>query len=209
MGNILRGFRRVLVFTGRDEAEAFWAYALVIFVLTMAVGAAVFLPGFTETLTKMQQFAAAHPDQASVTQGPGTYSISIQGSHPEFFADFGQTIQRMGAAIGLGALLLAAAVTRRLHDRGLTGLLGLMPLPFLGFSLVAMPKVFASVGDGAAMPPGFLAVFASNFLYIGALGLLGFLLWGPSQQGANRYGEMPPQPAPRPPPPPLAPRRQG
>lgn len=173
----------------------------------MAVGMTVFMPTFADSTVRMQQFAATHPDQAVVTQGPGSYSISIQGSHPELFPNFGMTLHRMGAVVGAGALCLAAAVTRRLHDRGLSGFLGLLPLPFLGFSLMAMPKVFAFTGDSQTMPPGFFAVFASNFLYIGALGLLGFLLVGPSQIGPNRYGEAPRQPPPRPPLPPLTPRQ--
>ena len=207
MNDVLRGFRCILVFSGRDSREAFWPYAVIIFVLTMAVGMAVFMPSLSESMVRMQQFAAAHPDQAVVTQGPGSYSISIRGSHPELFPDFGMATHRMGAVIGVGALLLAAAVTRRLHDRGFRGLLGLLPLPFLGFSLVEMPKIFAFTGDSQTLPPGFFTAFASNFLYIGALGLLGFLLVGPSQNGPNRYGDAPPQPPPRPPPPPLTPRR--
>ena len=199
MQDILRGFRRVLDFSGRDGRDAFWAYALVIFVLAMAGAMVVFLPAMGESMAKMQQYAMAHPDQAQITSGPGSYSISISGSHPDFLPDFAPTMYRMGAAMGVGVLFLAAAVTRRLHDRGRTGLWGMLPLPFLVFGIVQMPKVFAAIGDGETAPPGFFTAFANNMLYLAALGLLGFLLWGPSQPGANRFGEMPPQPPPRPP----------
>ena len=206
MQDIMRGFRSVLKFSGRDGREAFWPYAIVVFVLTMAGGMAVFLPSLGDSMARMQQFAAAHPDQARAVTGPGTYSISIQGSHPEFFPDFAPIMHRMGAAMGVGLVLLAAAVTRRLHDRGRSGIWGLVPLPFLGFAFVEMPKVFTAAADGQAVPPGFLTLFANNILYLAALGLLIFLLWGPSEPRANRFGEMPPQPPPRPPPPPLTPR---
>jgi uncharacterized membrane protein YhaH (DUF805 family) len=89
------------------------------------------------------------------------------------------------AAIGC----LAAAVARRLHDRGLSGAWGTLPLPFLAFSFFAMDRVFASLGEE---PSGlFEAAFVSNLLYNISLIVLIVLLIGPSDEGANRFGDRP------------------
>jgi uncharacterized membrane protein YhaH (DUF805 family) len=208
MNNIARGFGRIWDFSGRDRRDQFWPYLLVVFGLMFVGVGAVFLPTFGETMGRMTQFVAEHPDQGRVMTGPGSYSVTVKGSHPELFPDLAPVMLRMGAVMAVAVLLLAAAVTRRLHDRGLTGFLGLLPLPFISFAVVEMPKMFAAVGDAQTMPPMFLPIFFNNLLYLASLGLLGFLMWGPSQPRTNRYGEMPPQPPPPPPPPPLGPRRR-
>jgi len=171
----------------------------------MLVEAAVFLPPFSQTFARALAFAAAHPEQSRVTVAPGAYSVEIHGSHPELFPDFGALLARMGLVMAVAVMLWAAAVARRLHDRGKTASWGLMPLPFFTFSMVGMPKVMAAMG-GQTIPPLFYALFLSNLLYL-ATGLwLVFMLGGSSASGPNRWGEAPPQPVRRPPPP-LGPRR--
>lgn len=174
-------FKRLLDFRGREDRASFWPYAAIAFAITTAAGAAIFVPMMIRTIRAMQQFAAQHPDQATVTSGPGQYSISIQGNHPGFMPAQSMALF-LAVTFGLAILLYAAAVVRRLRDRGKSGLWGLMPLPFIAYSSVQMPKMFASVGMGTQPDTAlFFSIFFSNFLYIVTLLWLIALLAGPSE----------------------------
>jgi uncharacterized membrane protein YhaH (DUF805 family) len=139
----------------------------------------------------MQRFAAEHPESATVESGPGHYSITIQGYHPELMPDVAPVMVGIAAMTAITVLLLAAAVARRLHDRGRTGLIGLLPLPFLAYACVVMQRFFASSrSDGPDMLL-FLSLFLNNLLYLGALLFLVVQLAGRGTVGANRFGEDP------------------
>lgn len=88
--------------------------------------------------------------------------------------------------------LFAAAVARRLHDRGMRGLWGLLPLPFVVVCFVVM-GVF---GHGMALPGMFdmgmvFALFANNMIYLVTLAVLIVFLALKGTSGPNRYGEPP------------------
>jgi uncharacterized membrane protein YhaH (DUF805 family) len=180
-------FKRLFEFRGREDRASFWPYAAVAFIITMVVGMIIFVPMMSRSMQAMQQFAAQHPDQAKVTSGPGQYSISIQGNHPEFMPA-GPMALFLAVTFGLAILLFAAAVVRRLHDRGKSGSWGLMPLPFILYSSVQMPRMFASAGT-ATQPDItlFFSIFLSNLFYIVTLIWLMVLLAGPSEPARNRY----------------------
>jgi uncharacterized membrane protein YhaH (DUF805 family) len=113
----------------------------------------------------MQRFAAEHPDQATVTQGPSGYAIEVQGNHPELFPDMTPFFTVMQVGCALAVVLLAAAVTRRLHDRGRRGWWGLPPLPFLLVGMTAFPRFFNSTLAGEMTPDAmklFGLLFANN-----------------------------------------------
>jgi uncharacterized membrane protein YhaH (DUF805 family) len=185
--SLLDHFKKLFDFTGREDRASFWPYAAVAFIITMVVGMVIFVPMMSRSLHAMQQFAAQHPDQATVTSGPGQYSISIQGNHPEFMPSQSMALF-LAVTFGLAVLLYAAAVVRRLHDRGRSGLWGLMPLPFIIYSSVQMPKMLASVGTGAQPDlTVFFSIFLSNLFYIITLIWLIVLLAGPSELAPNRY----------------------
>ena len=87
-------------------------------------------------------------------------------------------------------LLLAAAVVRRLHDRGLSGAWGLLPLPFLGFAFFAMHRASLAVPTGE--PDSlFGTAFASGVLYNISLIVLIVLLAGRGDETENRFGPAP------------------
>jgi len=86
--------------------------------------------------------------------------------------------------------LLAAAVARRLHDRGLSGVWGLLPLPFLAFGFFQMHREFLAFGAGEP-DTAFDTVSASVLLYDISLIVLIILLVGRSNEGANRFGPNP------------------
>jgi uncharacterized membrane protein YhaH (DUF805 family) len=177
-------------FSGRDGRRTFWPYAVAVIALDMVAMAASMLPIMADTFARMQRFAAEHPDQTTVESGPGHYSITIHGNHPELMPDMSLLCTTVAVIGGVTILLLAAAVTRRLHDRRLRGWWGLLPLPFLGFGAVMMPRLFANVQSGG--PPDmrlFGVVFVNNALYLAALATLVVLLVGAGTMGPNRFGE--------------------
>lgn len=182
---LLDHFKRLFDFSGSEDRASFWPYALVAFIINMFAGMIIFVPMMTHSLQAMQQFAAQHPDQATVTTGPGQYSISVQGNHPEFMPA-GSIALFLAVTFGLAILLYAAAVVRRLHDRGRSGFWGLMPLPFILYSSVQMPRMFASAGGAQPDMTVFFSIFLSNLLYIVTLICLIVLLAGPSKEARNR-----------------------
>ena len=180
-------FARLFDWTGREDRASFWPYAAVVFVIIMVAGMVIFVPMMSRSLHAMQEFAAQHPDQATVTSGPGQYSISMHGDQPGF-VPAGLVVVYLVVTFGLAVLLYAAAVVRRLHDRGKSGFWGLMPLPFIIFSSVQMPRMFASVARGGQPEMTvFFSIFLSNLLYIITLIWLIVLLAGQSDPRPNRY----------------------
>jgi len=180
-------FKRLFDFRGREDRASFWPYAALSMIITMIAGAVSFVPMMIRTMNAMQDFAAQHPDQATVTSGPGHYSISINGSYPELFPT--GSFALFGAiTLGLALLLYAAAIVRRLHDTGKSGLWGLMPLPFILFSAIQMLGLFGSFGS-AALPDMtlFFTIFLSNLLYLCAMIWLIVLLATASDPAPNRY----------------------
>lgn len=187
--SILRDFTRLAHFGEREGRTEFWAYAISCLVLGFAVGAAIVMPAMSASFAEMQRFAVEHPDQATIVTSPTSYEIQIEGSHPELLPDVDVVVAGGGVFAGLLVVLLAAAVARRLHDCGRTGLWGLMPLPFIGTALLLFPKLGASFEVGGEPDLRlFFALFANNMLYLGSLGLLGVLLAGQGQAEDNRFG---------------------
>jgi uncharacterized membrane protein YhaH (DUF805 family) len=194
---ILRyNLRRLASFEGRQPGRSFWPYAGFVIGLVFVSMFVLMLPEMLDTFSRVQRFAAEHPDQARVEVGPGRYSIQIKGDHPELLPDMRVFGVGVGVLTILAVLLLAAAVARRLHDRNLSGFWGLMPLPFLLFGLVAMPRAFDAARRGVPRIDTFLLIFFNNLIYLALLGLLVFLLARRGTPGPNRYGPAP-EPDPR------------
>ncbi|HWW25157.1 MAG TPA: DUF805 domain-containing protein [Caulobacter sp.] len=188
---VRNGFTGLLRFSGRDPARRFWPYAGVVVALLFVAAGVTMSATMSTAFGSMQRFAAEHPDQATVTQGLGSYSIEIHGNHPGLFPDMTPFFTVMQVGCTLAVLLLAAAVTRRLHDRGRRGWWGLPPLPFLIVGMTVFPRLFQRTLTGEMTPDTiklFAVLFTNNMLYLASLGLLIFLLVGASQPGENRFG---------------------
>ncbi len=187
---VVRGFQNVARFSGRDTRGQFWPYAGVVIVLIFIVNFVV--GGFTmaSVFADMQAFAEAHPDAATVSSGPGHYSIQIDPQHPAApMPDFAPFIIGLGAVVTLAVLLLAAAVSRRLHDTGRSALWGLLPVPFLAFCLIAFPLAMSQTATAGEPDAGlFGLIFVNNIVYLAALVTLVVLLCQRSRPGANRHG---------------------
>ena len=183
--SVRHNLSNLLNFSGRENRAAFWPYVGFVLGIMFAGMVVVMVPLMAQTFTKMQQFAIAHPDQATVVSGPGSYSITIEGNHPELMPNIDGLIGGVSGICLLVICLLAAAVVRRLHDRGKSGVWGLLPVPFLAFGFTMMPKMFHQ------SPPEmnlFFMLFFNNLIYLAALATLVVLLAGESAMNENKYG---------------------
>jgi uncharacterized membrane protein YhaH (DUF805 family) len=179
-------FKRLFDFTGREDLTSFWQYAALSFLIVTVAGGTIFVPMMIHTIQAMQQFAIQHPDQVTETSGPGEYSISVHGAQLEFIPA-GTMSLFLAVSFGMAIVLYAAAVVRRLRDRGKSGFWGLMPLPFIIYSSIEMPRMFSAFGTGREPDMRlFFAMFLSNFLYIATLVSLIVLLAGPSAKESGR-----------------------
>lgn len=94
----------------------------------------------------------------------------------------------LAVTFGLAILLYAAAVVRRLHDRGMSGAWALMPLPFILYQTIQVPRLFGSTAHGGQPETAMLLSLAfSHLFYWLALLALVVMLAGPSDSGPNRY----------------------
>ena len=159
------GFTSLTRFSGRDTRIQFWPYCASVLGLAMVANMAVFVWILTPLLAKTE--VAPIPD----------FNLAIGG-----------------VALWAGAVvvLLASAVTRRLHDIGRSGYWGLMPLPFLFGGFFLMSRFFSKFLNSPAPDLSiFFMLFANNFVYLALLGLLIYFLRQKSDAMENRFGRSP------------------
>jgi uncharacterized membrane protein YhaH (DUF805 family) len=180
LSSIRYGFAGVARFSGRDANRLFWPWAGFIFLLTQAAAMLVILPAMFDGIVRMAETISREDfarDPAAADQ------LAAQ-----MMAGLGWLWMPMAVIEAVAILLLAAAVTRRLHDRDRTASWGLLPLPFVAIGLAFMPEAFA-LGVSPARPHPMLALmYASSALFWGSLLLVGWLLAGAGTDGPNRYG---------------------
>jgi uncharacterized membrane protein YhaH (DUF805 family) len=184
--------RGLLGFSGREARQPFWLWVAFNMALQMLGAMALMVPMMFGMFSKLERFADAHPDQVTRTYGPGSYSVSVHGYHPELMPDFSGLIGWFGLGAAITVFLLAAAVVRRLHDCDRTGLWGLLPVPFLAAGLILMPGLFNAVA--ASDEPDmrlFFALSLNNLVYLAMLAVLVYRCAQPGTPGENRFG--PPQ----------------
>lgn len=191
MSAIAKGFGGLLRFSGRDRRSRFWPYALLIFALVfVGVGflmAFVTAPIFADAAA----YAKTHPESVTVTTGPGHYSVQYHDMPPEAVGlpNFELMAYGIGGFAIVAVGLLAAAVTRRLHDTGRAGWWGLPPAVLL---LIGMAMFPTTMRLGMAEEEGFVSLFllqfATNALYMLSLMGLVVLLLLDSAKGPNRFG---------------------
>lgn len=187
LNSIRYGLSNLSRFSGRDSRSEFWPYAAFVLLLFFVAGPIISAPAFFWGQPHgIDEFAAAHPDLVVVHRQSGRVSYEIKGYHPELLIN-PIPIACATALFVLGLVaLLAAAVTRRLHDVGVSAYWGLLPIPFVVFALVATPMLFGRFSG--PRPPDFRLVFAlflNNVLYMAALVLLVVLLARRSAEAAK------------------------
>ncbi len=117
-------------------------------------------------------------------------ALSMEG-----IPDFVGLAVAMAVIAGTVVILLAAAVTRRLHDRGRSGYWGLPVVIFLTIGLVGTIRIFSEFSAGAAPDTGVVGLLAlNNLIYLASLAVLLFRLVQRGSRGPNRFGEDPIQP---------------
>ena len=185
-------FGGLLRFSGREALKPFWLWVAFNMAFQMIATMALMLPMMFDMFGKIERFADAHPDQVTRTYGPGSYSVTVHGYHPELMPDFSGLIFWFGLGVAVSVLLLASAVARRLHDSDHSGFWGLLPLPFLAGGLLLMPSLFGSF-DNEAGPDMrlFFGMMLNNLVYLAMLALLIFRCAQPGTKGENRFGPPP------------------
>lgn len=188
---IVSGFRGLLRFSGRDRRRRFWPYALVIFAMTF-IGVGVLMTFVTAPVfADAAAYAKTHPESVTVTTGPSHYSVQYHDLPPEAvgFPDFQLMAFGIGGIAVIAIILLAGAVTRRLHDTGRAGWWGLPPAVLL---LTGMAMFPTTMRLGMAEEEGFISLFllqfATNALYMLSLMGLIVLLLLDGAKGPNRFG---------------------
>ncbi len=157
-------------FSGRDRRRLFWPYAASV----VALGFVAI--GVLNVLTFAALFGQASPE--------ATPRDDLAVLAPIFWT------LRLGVLAIVA--LLAAAVVRRLHDRGRSGLWALPTPAFLGLAVILFPIAFGQLLIQDPPPTWALALFGALFInnvaYLASLLMLLILLVKDSDAGANRYG---------------------
>ena len=192
MSVIWSGFRRLADFSGRDRRGRFWPYALVVAVLVYVGLMLAMIPTMATMFGEAARYAAENPDQTTVVAGPGYYSVQIHDPDAALMPDFTPFFWAVRVAVIAAGVLLAAAVTRRLHDTGRAGWWGLPPLVLLA----GVSALFPSVVEGMMQEAdpslaGFFLMFGLGVLYNLCLIGLVVLLCLKGTTGTNRYGPEP------------------
>lgn len=189
---IARGLRKIADFKGRDTRAVFWPYAIVV-ALAGFVGVLLSMaPEMIRMLSVMEAFAAAHPEKVTVTTGPASYEMRVDVDTMDFVPNYGLTFGLIGLVIATVVILLGAAVCRRLHDRGLSGFWGLIPISLLVIALIGLATMLPKVMTGAEPNIGvFLLIWLTGMIsHVGHFALI-VVLARIGTSGPNRFGPDP------------------
>ena len=187
IGHNLAGLVR---FSGRDTRRQFWPYAIFLFLLSTAAFMVLAIFVAADMFGRIEHYVIAHPEGLP-PPAPG----QAPQIPPELLPDLSGIAMPMIAMQILSVLLLAAAVTRRLHDRDRTGLWGLMPLPFMAIGMANLQNAFAFATRPQSLTPLQSTLFAiAPFHWVALIALI-VMLAGEGTKGPNRFG---PEPAPAP-----------
>jgi uncharacterized membrane protein YhaH (DUF805 family) len=182
---LLEHFRKLGAFRGREDRASFWPYAALVLGIVMAAGALMALPMMAQLIHAQPQLT--EPGDVNLF-AEVDFSMPAQGRSAGPVLPVGFLAAYLAVTLGLAVLLYAAAVFRRLHDRGKSGAWGLMPLPFLAYTSVQSVGLLGSLERGEKPDAAvFLTLAASNILFWAALLALVVLLAGASDDGPNRY----------------------
>ena len=194
---ITHNLSRLATFSGRDARSQFWPWVGTIFVLHLIASFVVMSVLMGPAMTQAQAFALAHPELTSgqpvdASQLPDSVKTESMALAHSFTATMGDFTVASGIMAAITVLLYAAAVARRLHDRGMSALWGLLPVPFLAFGMIAMPRLLSNFAGPEGPDLGlFGLIFLNNVIYIAMVIVLIVLLAKRSDPEINRYGPPP------------------
>lgn len=181
-------FRKLASLKGREDRASFWPYAALVVGIVLVAGSVMILPMVARSMRAMPEITVADPDNVTFTSDLGEFAILGQDQAPGLMPSASFLAAYLAVTLGLALLLYAAAVVRRLHDRGKSGAWGLMPLPFLAYTSIQVIRLFGSMngGDQPNMTV-FITIAFSNILYWITLLTLIVLLAGASDPEPNRF----------------------
>ena len=185
MASIRYAFGGVLRFSGRDGRGLFWPWAIFVFLLMQAVSILIMIPVMFGRFMRVIQ-AVQKQDFSS---GAGPDPVAVEQATAQMMAGLGWLWIPTALIDAIMVALLAAAVTRRLHDRDRTALWGLLPLPFMAIGVAFMPDTFAFAVAPAEPSPAMKLLLLQAPFFWGSLLWLGFLLAGEGTKGPNRFGD--------------------
>lgn len=191
LGNLFNG-------DGRDARQAFWYYVLFIYLVTIAITAAVVVP-----IAMQNIFAGV---RQGIEQASGQDPLAAQAAVKAAMLGAMSRIfpAMMWVSIAVGGIMLAslaASFVRRLHDSGLSGHWVLLPAVCQTASLALMPAQFERmqedmqnlvIGDplaGFSMMSGAFGI--GTLLAWVAIGIVVILGVRKSTPGPNSYGDAP------------------
>lgn len=195
---IKHGLGNLTNINGRDARQPFWLYVLFLYLVSMAISMVVTMPMMGNVMATAVQQGMAQAGNAD----PAAADAAARAAITVAVGDMLPTIIWTSVATALLLILgLSAALARRLHDSGLSGYWALLPVGLQAFSTAMVPVQMAKVQESmaAAMSgdptqslaaiqnsfgPGPLAAWAAIAVVI-ALGVR------KSDEGSNRYGEVP------------------
>ncbi len=194
-----RGLGQLTIFQGREPRRQFWPYVgwiyLIHFVVMQIVMTPIMLVMMSEMMADMMRVTAT---LSEVTDPAVVNAQMAELMSKTFLPLLGPLVAISLVSLAVMVALMAAAVTRRLHDMGQPGWWGVLPLPFTAASMIATPMMFGSFSsdffNGLPDESFFMWLFANlicSGLYMIALIILIALLAQPTKPGANRYGEAP------------------
>lgn len=201
-GQIRRGFASLMQFSGRDRRGQFWPYAAFVLLVTQAIAAAVIVPTLVSQIAtiveRTERMVRDNPQDWVVERSAGSVHYQYVGNDPAVLTTMIPDLSALWWAIVatsvLTVLLLAAAVTRRLHDRGHSGLWALVPTLLLALGLWIFSSLFGGFNGGDKMAsalPAFVAAFMVNLAYVAALMVLAVQLACATKPQDNRFGQPP------------------
>lgn len=201
---------RLFDFSGRENRQPFWLWVLVVYGVQTVLSFLLTVPFSVVMSTRMQ--ALGRYDQEYLDVHPEVASRIVMDAMSPMFTG----LLVFSAVLALVTLLLlAAAVTRRLHDSGRSGWWGapvaLLQLATLAGYAIMLPRFFreiAAMGPNAS--PEAVSALMAAIVPVVALtmlaGLVGFVLMillvvflaQRGTIGPNRYGDdlLPPPAAP-------------
>jgi uncharacterized membrane protein YhaH (DUF805 family) len=182
-------------FRGRDNPALFWPFAGLVIGGVMALSMAGAMVLMAQMLPKMIAFAQAHPERTHVERGLTSVQVTIDGPmapspfDPALFRQFVDTTLAVNAIIlVLVVVLLGAAVTRRLHDSAMPGVIAWIPVALMVAGMAQMRDMMPADGAAPIDLGTFFRAFATNMAYLISLGGLVYLLIRKGTPGENRYG---------------------
>lgn len=185
MASIRYALGSVLRFSGRDGRGLFWPWAILVFLLGQVAYMMAMVPAILSSM--MRAMEAAQRGDFGPDGQPNPAAIAQLTA--QMGADFGGLWISFAVIHAITVVALAAAVTRRLHDRDRTVLWGLLPLPFMAMGIVLMPDAFAFAASPAQASTGMKLLGLSSPLFWGSFVWLVVLLAGEGTEGPNRFGD--------------------